>query len=253
MIYQITIPTNIFFWLKGLTASAVIIVAVIIGLISIIKASKLNAKLLIILGAAIFFMGFLYMGPFVDFLSVIFTGTNIPEWLYPRLSYTWIAPAVVLGMYIGGELLAPKRKWIIVGIFTAIVIVYLYLLWISGAYGLPDFNIFTNVYYNFDFTPIPPSVDYDIIDSSFKLLSPLFLLMVVIILSVLVFNGIGFLIKSGKSTGVIRKKFLLLGLGFVIFTVAGAGDSLVAPGIGLVAVRLGMITSIILMYYGLKT
>ena len=232
------IPTDPFFWLEGLSASAVIIVGVILGFISIIRASRLKAKLLIILGFAIIFMGFLYMGPFVDFLSVLITDSNIPEWLYPRLSYTWIAPAVILGMYIGGELLTPKRKWVIVGIFIVISAVYLYFLW-----GW-------DVYDNFEFDYIPGE---EIIDSSFKLLSPLFLLMVLIIISVLVFNGIGFLIKSGKSTGVLRKKFLLLGLGFVIFTVAGAGDSLVAPGIGLVIVRIGMITSVILMYLGLKS
>jgi hypothetical protein len=72
-------------------------------------------------------------------------------------------------------------------------------------------------------------------------------------LSIIVFHGIGFISKSIKSTGVIKKKFLLLGLGFLVFSIAGAGDSLVDPDITLVIVRLAMISSIILMYSGLKT
>jgi hypothetical protein len=76
--------------------------------------------------------------------------------------------------------------------------------------------------------------------------------MALFIISILIFHGLGFLIKGLKSTGVIKKKFLLLGIGFIVFSIAGAGDSLVNPGIGLVIVRLAMITSIVLMYLGLK-
>ena len=54
------LPTSWTFWLEGLTASSVISVGIILGLISIIKARKLKAKLLTVLGLAIFFIGFLY-------------------------------------------------------------------------------------------------------------------------------------------------------------------------------------------------
>lgn len=234
------LPTSATFWLEGLTASSVILVGIILGLISIFKGRKLKAKLLTVLGLAIFFIGFLYLGPTTDFLTVIITGSNINSviWglgIYGILSYLWIAPALVLAMYIGGELLTPKRKWIIVIIYLVLGIVFEYFLW---------FN--TSETFVIDLLP------GEIIDSSFVTLYPTFLLMAFFILSILIFNGMGFLIKGIKSTGVLRKKFLLLGIGFIIFSVAGAGDSLVNPGIGLVIVRLAMISSIILMYLGLK-
>ncbi|MHA2287501.1 MAG: hypothetical protein ACXABG_01815 [Promethearchaeota archaeon] len=235
------LPTSWTFWLEGLTASSVISVGIILGLISIIKGRKLKAKLLTVLGLAIFFIGFLYLGPATDFLTVILTGSNITSdiWglgIYGILSYLWIAPALVMAMYIGGELLIPKRKWILVIIYLVLGIIFEYFLWFQTD------NTFV----------IPPPPPGEIIDSSFVTLYPTFLLMALFILSILVFHGIGFLVKAIKSTGILRKKFLLLGFGFIVFSIAGAGDALVDPGIGLVIVRLAMITSIILMYLGLK-
>ena len=234
------LPTSWTFWLEGLTASSVISVGIILGLISIIKGRKLKAKLLTVLGLAIFFIGFLYLGPTTDFLTVIITGSNITSefWglgIYGILSYLWIAPALVMAMYIGGELIIPKRKWILVIIYMVLGIIFEYFLWFQT-----------------DNTFVIDLVPGEIIDSSFVLLYPTFLLMALFILSILIFHGIGFLIKAIKSTGVLRKKFLLLGIGFIIFSIAGAGDSLVNPGIGLVIVRTAMISSIVLMYLGLK-
>ncbi len=234
------LPTSWTFWLEGLTASSVISVGIILGLISIIKGRKLKAKLLTVLGLAIFFIGFLYLGPTTDFLSVIITGSNITSefWglgIYGILSYLWIAPALIMAMYIGGELILPKRKWILVIIYMILGIIFEYFLWFQT-----------------DNTFVIDLVPGEIIDSSFVTLYPTFLLMALFILSILIFHGIGFLTKAIKSTGVLRKKFLLLGIGFIIFSIAGAGDSLVNPGIGLVIVRLAMISSIVLMYFGLK-
>lgn len=234
------LPTSWTFWLEGLTASSVISVGIILGLISIFKARKLKAKLLTVLGLAIFFIGFLYLGPATDFLTVIITGFNLNSVIWGRgiygiLSYLWIAPALVAAMYIGGELLIPKRKWVIVIIYLVLGIVFEYFLWFHTAE-------------TFEIDILPG----EIIDSSFVTLYPTFLLMALFIVSILIFHGIGFLAKSIKSTGVLRKKFLLLGIGFIVFSVAGAGDALVNPGIMLVIVRLAMISSIILMYLGLK-
>ncbi|MBY8992516.1 MAG: hypothetical protein KGD58_17355 [Candidatus Lokiarchaeota archaeon] len=235
------LPTSWTFWLEGLTASSVISVGIILGLISILKARKLKAKLLTVLGLSIFFIGFLYLGPASDFLMVIITGSNLYSeiWglgIYGILSYLWIAPALVLAMYIGGELLIPKRKWILVIFYLVLGIIFEYFLW----------------FHTSETFVIPPPPSGEIIDSSFVTLYPTFLLMALFILSILIFHGMGFLIKAMKSTGVLRKKFLLLGFGFIIFAFAGAGDALVDPGILLVIVRLAMITSIILMYLGLK-
>ena len=92
-----------------------------------------------------------------------------------------------------------------------------------------------------------------LIDSSFVYGSITFILIVVFLASALIFTGVGFLIKSIQSTGAVRQRFAFLSIGFIVFVICGALDSLVAPGLGLIIVRGGMICYAWFMYFGLKT
>ena len=97
--------------LDGLTATGIILSATIFALLSLYKSIKLKAKLLTFAALTMLFVGFLWLGPFLDFILVTFTSTNItPIELYSLLSYTWVAPVLVVAMYLGGELLIPKKK-----------------------------------------------------------------------------------------------------------------------------------------------
>ena len=61
---------------------------------------------------------------------VLIWQTNItPIWVYSILSYLWVAPALLLSMWLGGELIVPKRKWILVGIFVVLGGFFEYFLW----------------------------------------------------------------------------------------------------------------------------
>lgn len=227
-------------WLDGGTAAMVIILSAFFGLYSAYKSKKLNAKLLLYAGLTIFFIGLLYLGPFTDFLTILITGQNLDNsfGLYGILSYMWIAPALVLAMYIGADLIVPKHKKIIVGIYLILALIFEYFL-------------FTQTMSSFEFL-FPPSQGEDLIDSSFVMGSVTFLLIAIFLLSVLIFNGLGFLQKALRSTGELRKKFSSLSFGFILFTICGAFDSLVAPGIALALVRIGMVSSTWFMYRGLK-
>ncbi len=228
-------------WLDGGTAAGVIIFACFIGLLCLYHARKLEAKLLYYAGFTIFFIGLLYLGPFADLMSILITGKNLNNsyGLYGILSYMWVAPALVLAMYIGAQLLTPKNKLLVVVIYLMLGIVFEFFLFF---YTMNSFT-FAN----------PEVSGTDLIDSSFNRSSPTFMLIAVFLVSVVFFNGIGFLSKARKSIGVVKKKFYSLSLGFIVFSICGAFDSLVTPGIGLVVVRIGMISSIVFMYYGLKT
>ena len=119
--------------LNGISALGVVSVNLLIGFYSLYKANKLKAKLLTVTSLTIIFVGLLWLGPTVDFLKIIFIDqTNItPYWVYPLLSYMWAAPGITLGMYIGGELLMSKKKWILVGIFLVISIAYEFFLFLT--------------------------------------------------------------------------------------------------------------------------
>ena len=227
--------------LNGISALGVVSVNLLIGFYSLYKANKLKAKLLTVTSLTIIFVGLLWLGPTVDFLKIIFIDqTNItPYWVYPLLSYMWAAPGITLGMYIGGELLMSKKKWILVGIFLVISIAYeFFLFWdpvTSFKYALPD------------------PLGSDLIDTSSNYLYPTSYFLIVFILSILIFNGIGFLVKAKQATGILRKKFLYLSFGFIVFAVIVTFDSVLPPMVALFIVRFGIIGSSILLYLGIRS
>ncbi len=227
-------------WLNGISALGVVIINLLIGFYSLYKSIKLKAKLLTVTALTILFVGLLWLGPTTDFLKILITDTNIePVWVYPLLSYMWAAVGITLGMYIGGELLMPKKKWILVGIFIIFSIAYEYFL-------------FSDPLASFEYV-VPSPLGSDIIDTSSNYSYPTSYFLIVFILSILMFNGIGFLVKAKQATGILRKKFLYLSIGFIVFAVVVIFDSVVPPMIALFIVRFGIILSSISLYLGIKS
>ena len=226
-------------YLDGLTATGIILSSVIFGILSFYHARKLGARLLGIAGAMMILIGLLWLGPFVDFLLILTTGKNItPVYVYMWLSYLWVAPAIILAMYLGSELLAPEKK-------KAILIFYAILGVIFELYLFLDW---TNV-----FTWTLNNPGQDTIDSSFQRTSPAYWIIIFFLISVFIFEGIGFAIKAKQATGEIRKKFRYLSIGFIVFVVCGALDSVIPPGVAIGFSRLVMMTFALWMFLGLKT
>jgi hypothetical protein len=155
------------------------------------------------------------------------------------LSYIWFAPVVMSAMYIGAELIVPKFKLYIVVIFVIISIFFETVIFIDPR---NSFNYIPAI-------PIPPPSN--LIDYNVNLLTLAGILMGGLLLPVLVFLGLGFLIKAFQSSGEIRKKFLLLSMGSICFCIFGLLEGLTAPGFLVILVRLGYVSSFILMYFGL--
>jgi hypothetical protein len=226
-------------FLDGLTASGIILSASIFALLSLYKSIKLKAKLLTIAALTMLMVGLLWLGPFIDFILVIFTGTNItPIPFYSLLSYMWVAPALVFAMWLGGELLIPKKKWILIGAFIILGAVFEYFLWFHTGDS-------------FTWTLLNPGDG--LIDASFVRTHPTFLLIALFLVFTLIFLGIGFLIKAKQATGELRKKFIYLAIGFIIFVLVGALDSILTLPIAIGFVRVVMMTFALWMYLGLKT
>ena len=226
-------------WLIGGTGLITMITSIIIGIFFLYKAKKLEAKLLSFAGVLIICTGLLYLGASATFLWMLFTGNNIPNetGIHGLLSFTSIAPGIICGIYLGCELIIPKRKKLIVGIYAVLGIIFEIIL-----YSCPKCALtFTN-----------ENSKEDLIDSSFVLLWPTFIFVVIFLLSILIFCGIGFLIKAQQASGDLRKNFRFIALGFIIFVISGALDALLAPGFWLIPVRIGMIVYALLLYMGLK-
>lgn len=228
-------------WIDGLTASGVVIFGFLFGFFFIYKSKKTSAKILLALGLANLFAGLVFLGVFLDFVTVLISGVNIDNTygLVGILSYIWLAPVIIIAIYIGAQLLVPKMKWIILSLFVVLSLLFEVIIFLDPF-----------VAFNFDDPPIPGEllIDYNII-----ILSIAGILMALFLLSTIVLLGIGFLIKAFQSTGVLKKKFLFLSLGSIFFCVFGLLEGLTAPGLMIIFVRIGYLTSFWLMYYGLKT
>jgi len=226
-------------WLDGITALGVLIFSCVFGLFIIYKSRKSDIKLLTIAGLMVVFSGLTYLGPVSDFLSILLTGKNIhPVYLYGLLSYMWTGPLVISAFYIMSEHLFPEHKWYIISIFTILATIYEFLLFLDT----PNIFIF-----------IPPDKPgQELYDVRINRAHPMFLLTALFLLTSLIMNGFGFLYRSIQSAGIIRKKFLYLSLGFIIYIVFAALDSLMSPGFLLFIVRICQNASPIFYYLGLK-
>jgi hypothetical protein len=231
---------TIFGWIDGITASGVVIFGFIFGVFFLYKARKSSAKILTILGLVNILAGLMYLGVFTDFLVVLATETNLDNTygLVGILSYVWFAPVMILALYIGAELLIPKKKWYLMALVVIICIIFVILF-------------FLDPMGTFNFVP-PPVLGESLIDYNVNMFTPAGIIMAILLLLVLVILGFGFLIKSIQSTGVLRKKFFFLSMGSICFCVFGLLEGLTAPGVMVIFVRIGYLISFWLMYYGLK-
>ncbi|NVM35709.1 MAG: hypothetical protein HWN81_08945 [Candidatus Lokiarchaeota archaeon] len=228
-------------WIDGITASVVVIFGIIFGLFFIYRSKKTNAKLLAYLGLANMLAGLMFLGVFIDFLFVVFTNENIvnTRGIVALISYIWFAPVIITAMYIGAELLTPNKKKYIVLIFLVISIFF-------------EIVIFVNPLGSFNFNPIPPTPPSEnLIDYNVNLMTLAGILMGIMLVTVLIFLGFGFLYKGFQSSGVLRKNFLLLSVGSICFCIFGLLEGLTEPGIMVIIVRIGYLSSFWFMYFGL--
>ncbi|NVM36051.1 MAG: hypothetical protein HWN81_10675 [Candidatus Lokiarchaeota archaeon] len=141
-------------------------------------------------------------------------------------------------MYLGGELLVPKYKWLLVGIFIVLGVIFEYFLYFDTVNS---------------FEYVDVQVVDGLIDASFNNSHPTFILVAVFLVSSLIFLGIGMAVKAKQATGTLRKKFTYLSIGFIIFVLCGALDSILTIPLAIGVIRVVMATFAIWMYLGLKT
>ncbi|MHA1147147.1 MAG: hypothetical protein ACTSR8_02770 [Promethearchaeota archaeon] len=228
-------------WLNGCTALLVVSFCAFFSVGFYFRARKLKADLLKWGAGMGLFVGLLWLGPTTDFLLVVITDHHISyyfdESMYGVLSYIWVGPAFLCGIYVGSELIAPEKKKAMFLLFIPLAILFTIILIIDRE------NTFT-------FT----LSEGDLIDSQFVYFSPAFILIATFLSFIFIFNGIGALNKALKSTGEIRKRFLYLAITFFLFVVVAIFDAFIdANNLGvLYIVRLGMICCAWGIYLALK-
>ena len=121
-------------WLNGITATACILFAFTCGLSIIFQARKIKAKLLFFMGLNIFFTGFYWLIPSVDFFSILLKSQNIVSeriiWA-GILTCMWTPFIILISFYIGSELIVSKNKKYILSLVAVLCVIFELLLFID--------------------------------------------------------------------------------------------------------------------------
>lgn len=225
-------------WLDGITATLCVGFASVFGILMFIQSKRKNANLLMYGGLMGLFAGLLWLGPTVDFFTVLFTTQNLPsELIYGILSYMWVAPAFICAMYLGGELTFPEKKRILLIISVIMGVFFELLLFLDT---------------NASFKDLPDPGGLELYDTRFEYTHPTFIIIAVILGLIFVLNGVGALRASLKASGVIKQRFLYLSFSFFLFIPVAIFDAFLEPGVILSIIRLLMIFVAWLMYLSLR-
>ncbi|MFX0012351.1 MAG: hypothetical protein ACFE9R_18710 [Candidatus Hermodarchaeota archaeon] len=227
-------------WLSGITALGVFVFSIFFGLFALYKSKKFKSNLLIYIGLVYIFAALVYTGDVLDFFTILITGTNMDNstGIIGLINWIWFPGAVFFAMVFGAYLLTPKKKWYI-------IIVYLIL-----AVGF-EFFLITDLSGSVTYT-VPVPLGSDLINDNLVLESFASIIAFIFMGSALVFLGFGFLRKGIQSTGIIKKKFLILSLAAFMYALGGILDGLFEPNFTLIFIRAAMAVSAVLFYYGTK-
>jgi hypothetical protein len=210
------------------------------GLWIFIKSRKPKIKLLSIAGLMILCTALQYITPMIDIFTIIITGHNMDNsfGLHGKIFYIWAPIMTVSALYISSELLIPKKKWYLIFPFIFLSIIYIFLLFF-------DYDNSISVLY--------PTLGEYLIHSGMNFGSPFSLILAIFIFTVLIFNGLGLLIKYIQTKAEIRKKYLLLSLAFIVYTIDAIIDTtrMIVYELEFI-LKLFVIVTFLLLYYGLK-
>ncbi|MFX1393831.1 MAG: hypothetical protein ACFFAH_09680 [Promethearchaeota archaeon] len=228
-------------WLNGITAFAIFAFGCVFGIYIVIKSIKVKAKLLTYLGAAFFCSGWAYSNIVFDFLTILFTNKNMTFTSYLIVntiaSFTLII-GFVFYFYIGLKLITPE-KW--KHLFVPLVI------WaVIGEFFIIFYHTSS---INFIY---PRNMGEDLIYNEVNPTSPLSIISLLGILLLFTVNVVGFLYKSIKSMGILRKKYAILSIGFFFYLFFGAFEIFSIIAFAKYLFRIGLITGLFLFYLGLR-
>ncbi|MBD3255023.1 MAG: hypothetical protein GF383_08010 [Candidatus Lokiarchaeota archaeon] len=227
-------------WINALSASGLVVFGTLFGIYILYKAKKTDARLIYYLGFTVISAALGWLGNLVDFITILLTSRNManPHGIYIVLSNVWLPLTIVLAIYVGIELIMPEKTKFILPVFIVLALIYEFFLLID------PFGSYNFVY--------PTPNGSNLIDEILITFSPLGILTIVFIVSVAVFIGIGFLIKAIQSSDKIRTNFVIISLAAFLFILFGMLDTSggLFPTIFLVFIRLGILSSLVLMYLG---
>ncbi|MFX1276287.1 MAG: hypothetical protein ACFFBP_05550 [Promethearchaeota archaeon] len=226
-------------WINGLSVSGIVVIGIVIGFFGLFYANKFKAKLLYYSSLILIFISFMWLGNFTDFITILLTSKNMDNsyGLYSYLNLMWLGPIIIVGSLAFTELIFPDKKYYIFSLAIIFAIVYELILYIFLS------NSITFTY--------PDKIGEDLIDEEIGIFTPfgITIIFAIILIFIMIF---GFFIKSFQSEGIIRKKLLLISIGYFLFLLFAVLDGLISNLIAVVFFRIGVIIGMIIYYFGIR-
>ena len=223
-------------WLMALSTIAILVFGYSVGLIFFYKSRKMRIKLLTFYSLFTILVVSGWLPIVIDFISVIVTNSSIDRKLYALMMWVPVSISGYFLYYIAVELLAPnKKRFIIIPPF-----IWQTLLVINSIIGpLEDYFFIGPPYVGFIHKAgLNPAA----IGSFLGLLNMILIIIIV---------GFGYVIKSLKSEGILRKKYFYLSIATFLIVGFGMLDSFVW-GTALILSRIGATSNNIFAYLGLR-
>ena len=223
-------------WLMALSTIAIIVFGYSVGAFFFYKARKENIRLLTFYSLFTIFSVTGWLPIVIDFISVILTNHSLDKKLYSVMMWVPVNIAGMLMYYVAAKLIAPNRKlFIIIPAFTA----HTFFI-ISAIFAPLEDYVFIE----------PPDVGF-IHKAGLNPTSIASFLGLLNFIVILIVIGMGYLIKSFKSKGILRKKYFYLSVATFLIIGFGMYDSF-AVGVALILSRIGATSNNIFAYLGLR-
>ena len=229
-------------WINGITVSIKVIFDVIAGSIFLYKFKKDKVRLLVYFAFSYLSVSVIFLPYFIDFVNILLTDLNLNLESYNILSLarTMIAePVLISFIYVGITLLLKEKRRYMLWIYLILLTIY-EVSFIFNYASVTAFDI-----------PSIPGENLIFIQIVFN--TPQFIILAITFGTILIFNGFGFFYKSIQSEGVIKKKFMMLSLAFLMFFGAGIFETLFEPGFYLLFTRTIFESTAFFVYFAIMS
>jgi len=223
-------------WLMALSTIAILVFGYSVGVFFFYKSRKMRVRLLTYYSLFTICVVTAWSPIVIDFISIILTNSSIDMKLYALMMWFFASISAYFLYYVAVELLFPKRKWFVI---IPIFIWQTILLINTFIAPIEDYFFIGPPYVGFIHKAgLNPAA----FGSLLGLLNMIFMIIII---------GFGYLIKSFKSKGILRKKYFYLSIATFLIIGFGMYDSF-AFGIALILSRIGATSNNIFAYLGLR-
>ena len=151
-------------------------------------------------------LGLMHLGGATAFIMKLFWGLDLDIYVYGFLSYIHIPLGWTLAVYLGYEIFNPKLKWWMVSIYTILGIGYMIAMIGWPSVMITGTTLVTNEVVDVNLSHVALAIT------------------IIYLVSAVLVLGANFLVirvKMNEKESAIKKKALLIGIGWILFSLAG--------------------------------